>query len=68
MSKLSDALGMGDEPMPEDSEAEAMVPMEEESKASPEAEVLAMKQFKRAKTPEDMASALRSFLEACGVY
>ncbi len=31
------------------------------------AEVLAMKQFKRASTPEAMAQALKDFLEACGV-
>ena len=60
MSKLSEAMGMMDE---EES------PASESTEAKPKtasAEVLAMKQFDRATTPEARAEALKDFLSACG--
>lgn len=72
MSKLSDALGMGmgaeEAPAPELGMEE--LPMEDEPapKADASAEVLAMKQFDRAPTPEAKVQAMKDFLEACGLY
>lgn len=67
MGKLSEALGMdmgSEAPMSEGGEM-----MEEEApKASASAEVLAMKQFERASTPEAKVQAMKDFLEACGLY
>ncbi len=40
-------------------------PMEE---SDVDAETEAMRMFKAARTPEQMAEALKSFLQACGVY
>ena len=67
MSKVSDALGMdmGEEPMPMSAEG---TPEDVEPKGSASAEVLAMKQFDRATSPEDKAQAMKDFLEACGLY
>ncbi len=41
-------------------------PKSEKTEGSGSAEVLAMKQFMRATTPDAKASALKDFLEACG--
>ena len=69
MSKVGDALGfsegMAEEPLPEDPMAA------DDTLAAPEpnadAEILAMKAFESAKTPEAKVAALKGFLEACGV-
>jgi hypothetical protein len=66
-SEIGKALGysMGD------SEEEAPMsetPVKEAPKASASAEVLAMKQFDRAKDPEAKVQAMKDFLEACGLY
>lgn len=70
MSKIGDTLGYS-----MDMEASASEPMEdplaepaEDDAGKADAEVLAMKQFERAKTPEAKVEALKAFLEACGVY
>ena len=69
MGKLSAALGldaeMGESLGGEDVMEDA--PMSEKPEAA-SAETLAMKQFKRAATPEAMAQAMKDFLEACGLY
>lgn len=72
MGKLSKALGM-DMDM---ASADDMAPEstgEPKSEEKPKegdstAEVLAMKQFERAGTPEAKAQAMKDFLEACGLY
>ncbi len=72
MGKLSDALGFGakgaSEEMPPSipEDVDAMDEMVEKPSMGGSAEVLAMKQFKRATTPEAMAAALKDFGEACG--
>ena len=70
MGKLSEALGLDmgadEEPM-DDLEMDEDV-VEEKPKASGSAEVLAMKQFDRASTPEAKVQAMKDFLEACGLY
>lgn len=37
-----------------------------DAESEPDAEVLAMKQFLKASSPEDKAAALKDFLRACG--
>ncbi len=76
MSKLGKALGfsmdMGSGEAGAMDEGDASDELESEPAASVKekpggsAEVLAMKQFKRATTPEAMAAALKDFGEACG--
>lgn len=74
MSKLSEALGMDMDDAAPAEDAMAMDeglgedPMEKDPKASASAEVLAMKQFDRATTPEMKVQAMKDFLEACGLY
>lgn len=74
MSKLSDALGMGmggadASSMSDDAGMDEMPMMDEEAPvADASAEVLAMKQFDRAPTPEAKVQAMKDFLEACGLY
>ncbi len=69
MGSIGKALGysldLGDEEG--DDESPASEPKEPKAKV-PTAEVLAMKQFERAKSPEEKAQALKDFLSACGVY
>jgi hypothetical protein len=68
MGKLSKALGMDVGMEDEGSfspETEVTVEVAPEKKAA-SAEVLAMKMFERAKSPEDKAAALKDFLSACG--
>ncbi len=71
MSKLGDALGFATKAAPAEEEGDGMEmsepPASVDEAAPAGAEVLAMKQFKRASTPEAMAQALKDFLEACGV-
>ncbi len=72
MGKLSKVLGM-DMDMPEETEGVSEeMPVddlaEEKPKGPASAEVLAMKQFDRATSPEAKAQALKDFLEACGLY
>ena len=68
-SDIGKALGYD---MEEKAVSDEMAPvsesMEPEKKGSASAEVLAMKQFERAKDPEAKAQALKDFLEACGLY
>jgi hypothetical protein len=69
MSKVSEALGL-DMGMADEAEPmldEGLEPMEK-PQASASAEVLAMKQFERAATPEAKVQAMKDFLEACGLY
>lgn len=75
MGKLSKALGLdmdmeappASESMPMDEGDDELA--EEKPKAdTASAEVLAMKQFDRASTPEAKVQALKDFLEACGLY
>ena len=67
-SKIGKAIGYPD--IPESFEDEGMeeVPESVPAAGAGTAEVLAMKQFDRATTPEARAQALKDFLEACGVY
>ncbi len=72
MGKVASALGldMGDEapasePMETSMDDESA---EEKPKGPVSAEVLAMKAFDRATSPEQKAQALKDFLSACGVY
>ncbi len=69
-SKLGAALGfdMEDAAQAEDPMADPELADTEEPKKSMGAEVLAMKQFKRAETPEAMVQAMKDFLESCGLY
>ncbi len=74
MSKLGDALGYsmdagdGASGAMDEGDASDMLepPASAKEKPGGSAEVLAMKQFKRATTPEAMAAALKDFGEACG--
>ena len=72
MGKLSKALGFDMEEAPEmgaedmDEGLELDEPMEKKTSAS--AEILAMKQFERATTPEAKVQAMKDFLESCGLY
>lgn len=65
MGALSKAMGFPDEAESTD-EAPVSEAGEEKAKPAASAEVLAMKQFSRASTPEAKAAAMRDFLEACG--
>jgi len=71
-SSIGKALGFGSLDEGDDSGGDAPMSEGMEPKPKPEdgnsAEVLAMKQFQRAKDPAAMAAALKDFLEACGVY
>jgi hypothetical protein len=71
MGKLSAALGLEDMAPASDPMAGGLEDPEmlEEPKASDaSAEVLAMKMFERASTPEAKVQAMKDFLEACGLY
>lgn len=74
MGKIASALGLDAELGEESSDPmSAMEPMdsemaEEKPEGSSSAEVLAMKQFDRATSPEAKAQAMKDFLEACGMY
>jgi hypothetical protein len=74
MGKLSKALGydLGEGAPASDtmgmSESTGDAPVDDKPKGTATAEVLAMKQFDRATTPEARAQALKDFLEACGLY
>jgi hypothetical protein len=50
----------------EDPLAEGLEMAEEEAPVAASAEVMAMKMFERAKTPEAKVDALKAFGEACG--
>lgn len=75
-SKIGKAIGFGDGPPPVSDPMEAELELEDDLELpEPEdksgvgsAEVLAMKQFERAASPEAKAQALKDFLEACGLY
>lgn len=69
-SPIGKALGYSmdsEEEAPLSSEPGDEAPPSKKDTKAPSAEVLAMKQFERAKTPEAKVEALRSFLSACGV-
>ncbi len=65
--KIAMALGFPESDSEDDSDDDSV-----ESKKEPDqqnkAEVLAMKQFMRAETAEAKATAMKDFMEACGVY
>lgn len=62
-SKIGKALGF---PSPDEESEDPELDVEPVS--DNKAEVLAMKQFMRADTAEAKATALKDFMEACGVY
>ncbi len=65
MAKISEALGF-----PGMGASEEELPAEdagETDEGGNQAELLAMKQFGRATTPEAKVEAMKSFLSACGV-
>ena len=71
MSKLGAALGFGSESASSPAIAEDIDELDEAAvsekpKGGGSAETLAMKQFMRATTAEEKASAMKDFLEACG--
>lgn len=71
MGKLSAALGLsdmgGDEPPVEDDMGEAPLSESTEKKSDTgSAELMAMKMFEKATSPEAKVTALKAFLEACG--
>lgn len=51
---------------PVDDATEGMDPSEDSTGSDADAEVLAMKAFSKAASPEAKASALKDFLRACG--
>jgi hypothetical protein len=70
MGKIGKALGYGSMPGLGGSEPDddADDTDSEDAPKGSSAEVLAMKAFTKAVTPEDKAEALKDFLSACGVY
>ena len=68
MGKLSEALGMSMDDAGEDMPVSESTEDAGDKPKVASAEVLAMKQFDRASTPEAKAQALKDFLEACGLY
>ncbi len=74
MGKLSKVMGfpsLGEaaDPMDDGDGMDAETPKDDSSEApgTGKAEVLAMKQFERAKTPQEKAQAMYDFMQACGV-
>ncbi len=71
-SKLGKALGYSmdlgadDEEAPVSEELDVEAEVKPKEKTGGSAEVLAMKQFERATTPEAKVQALKDFGEACG--
>ncbi len=68
VSKIGKAIGFPEIPESFEDEGDEMESEAEPKAGGNTAEVLAMKQFDRATTPEARAQALKDFLEACGVY
>lgn len=66
MGALSKAMGFPDTGESADETDAPASESTEKAKPAASAEVLAMKQFTRASTPEAKAAAMRDFLEACG--
>lgn len=72
MSKLGAALGFGEPDAESPAIAEDVDEMDEDaevpSQKGSSAEVLAMKMFMSAKSPEDKVEAFKHLLESCGSY